>query len=87
MSDSLEFTTTIINPEWMPSWAVIEVPGSKQFFGHGKSVKANTTVDGVAVASALMPTGAGDHFISVSAALRKQLGKGPGDSVDVRIER
>jgi len=87
MADALQFTATIINPEWMPSWSVIEVPGSKQFFGHGKSVKANATVDGVPVTSALMPTGQGDHFISVSATLRAKLGKGVGDEVAVRIER
>ena len=87
MPDLLEFTATIVNPEWMPSWAVVEVPDSQAFFGHGKSVRADTTVDGVAVTSALMPTGQGHHFISVSAALRKKLGKGVGDRVQVRIAR
>ncbi|GAB3297217.1 DUF1905 domain-containing protein [Pseudoclavibacter terrae] len=87
MTDKLVFTGEIVNPEWMPSWSVIEVPGSKDFFGTGKSVKADTTVDGVVVTSALMPTGQGDHFISVSAALRKKLKKDVGDSVDVVIGR
>jgi hypothetical protein len=85
--DLLEFTATIVNPEWMPSWAVVEVPDSQAFFGHGKSVRADTTVDGVTVTSALMPTGQGHHFISVSAALRKKLGKDVGDQVQVRIAR
>ncbi len=87
MSDTLAFTGTIVNPEWMPTWAVIEVLGSQDFFGHGKSVKANATVDGIEVTSALMPSGQGHHFISVSAALRKKLGKGVGDEVDVRISK
>ncbi|MHA6667452.1 DUF1905 domain-containing protein [Homoserinimonas sp. A447] len=87
MPDTLTFSSTIVNPEWMPSWAVIEVPESEAFFGHGKSVRADTTVDGVAVTSALMPSGRGHHFISVSAALRKKLDKGVGDQVEVRIER
>ena len=87
MSEQLDFTGTIVNPEWMPTWSVIEVPGSQDFFGHGKSVKANTTVNGIEVTSALMPTGQGYHFISVSAALRKKLGKGVGDSVHVIIRR
>ncbi|PPF33588.1 DUF1905 domain-containing protein [Pseudoclavibacter sp. AY1H1] len=87
MTDKLVFSGEIVNPEWMPSWSVIEVPGSKEFFGTGKSVKADTTVDGVAVTSALMPTGQGDHFISVSAALRKKLKKDVGDRVDVVIGR
>ncbi|MEH6781311.1 MAG: DUF1905 domain-containing protein [Rhodoglobus sp.] len=87
MTEKLTFTGTIVNPEWMPSWSVIEVPGSKDFFGTGKSVKAKTTVDGIAVTSALMPTGQGDHFVSVSAALRKKLKKDVGDEVNVHIER
>lgn len=87
MSDELTFRSTIVNPEWMPAWSVIEVPGSQDFFGTGKSVKADTTVDGVAVTSALMPTGQGHHFISVSAALRKKLGKEVGDEVEVRMRR
>lgn len=87
MLDALAFTSTIVNPGWMPSWSVIEVPGSEAFFGTGKAVKANATVDGVAVTSALMPTGQGHHFISVSAALRKKLGKGVGDEVQVQISR
>ena len=87
MSEQLTFTGTIVNPEWMPTWSVVEVPGSHDFFGHGKSVKANTTLDGIEVTSALMPSGQGHHFISVSAALRKRLAKGVGDEVQVVITR
>lgn len=87
MSDVLAFTGTIVNPAWMPTWSVVEVPGSQDFFGHGKSVKAGITLDGVEVTSALMPSGQGYHFVSVSAALRKKLGKGVGDAVEVRITK
>ncbi|MEO7146469.1 MAG: DUF1905 domain-containing protein [Terrimesophilobacter sp.] len=76
-----------MNPDWMPTWFVIEVPGSQDFFGTGKSVRANATVDGVHVTSALMPTGQGHHFISLSAVLRKKLGKDVGDEVKVRIAK
>ena len=85
--DTLAYTASIENPAWMPTWAVVEVPGSKDFFGTGNSVKAAVTLDGVPVTSALMPTGLGHHFISVSAALRKKLGKDVGDEVEVRIAR
>ena len=85
MSDTLRFIGTIIHPHWMPTWSVIEVPDSQEFFGTGKSVKPQTTVDGLPVPSALMPSGQGYHFISVSAALRKKLSKDVGDSVEVVI--
>ena len=87
MSDILAFTAAIVHPDWMPTWSVVQVPGSEEFFGVGKSVKADTTLDGVAVTAALMPSGRGYHFISVSAALRKKLGKDVGDDVAVVIKR
>lgn len=87
MADVLEFTGTIVHPEWMPTWSVVEVPGSTEFFGTGSSVRADATLDGVAVTSALMPSGQGFHFISVSKALAKKLGKGVGDAVAVRVAR
>ena len=81
------FTGRIVNPEWMPSWTVIEVPGSNELLGTGTSAKVEATVDGIPLTSALMPTGQGYHFISVSAALRKKLGKGLGDEVVVHIAK
>ena len=86
-TDSLDFTAPIVNPTWMPSWTVIEVPGSKAFLGTGNSIRVTGTVDGVAIPAALMPTGQGDHFISLSKAFRKQLGKDVGAQVVVHIER
>ena len=80
-------TGRIVNPEWMPAWAVIEVPGSNELLGTGKAAKVEATVDGIPITSALMPTGQGRHFISVSAALRKKLGKDVGDEVVVHLAR
>ena len=61
------------------------MPGSKAFLGTGTSIRVSGTVDGVPIPAALMPTGQGDHFISVSKAMRAQLGKDVGEAVDVRI--
>ena len=79
------FSGAIVDPEWMPGWRVIEIPGSEDLFGTGKSVKVEGTVDDVPFSSGLMPTGRGFHFLSVSAALRKKLGKGVGDPVEVHL--
>lgn len=87
MTDSLDFIGTIVNPDWMPSWTVVEVPGSKAFLGTGNSKRVTGTVDDIAIPAALMPTGGGDHFISLSKAYRAQLGKAVGDNVAVHIER
>lgn len=77
----------IVDPEWMPGWCVIEIPGSQELLGTGKSVKVEGTVDDVPFSIGLMPTGRGMHFLNVSAALRKKLGKGVGDPVEVHLTR
>ncbi|MCU1447501.1 DUF1905 domain-containing protein [Cryobacterium sp.] len=66
-------------------WSCVEVPGSVEFFGTGKAVKVVSRVDAEPLTVALMPTGSGGHMISISAKLRKKLGKEIGDAVTVRL--
>lgn len=66
-------------------WSCVEVPGSVDAFGTGKSVKVVATVDGQPWTGGLMPTGTGGHMLSVSAKLRTTLDKEIGDEVTVRI--
>lgn len=69
-------------------WSYVEVPGSIELFGTGKSVRVDATVDGIEVLNmGLMPTGVGGHMLSISAKLRKRLGKDIGDNVDVHLSR
>jgi hypothetical protein len=69
-------------------WSCVEMPGSAEFFGTGKTVRVDATVDGVEVPNVgLMPTGTGGHMLSVSAKLRKRLGKEIGDAVEVHLTR
>lgn len=66
-------------------WSCVEVPDSKELFGTGKAVKVAASIDGEPVAVALMPTGMGGHMLSISAKLRKKIGKDVGDEVAVTI--
>ncbi len=66
-------------------WSCVEVPGSVELFGTGKAVKVVATVDGEPVTAGLMPTGSGGHMLSISAKLRKKLGKDVGDDVTVHL--
>ncbi len=61
------------------------MPDSVQYFGTGGSVKVVATVDGLPITAAFMPTGTGGHMHSISAKLRKKLGKEIGDVMDVNI--
>jgi hypothetical protein len=69
-------------------WSAIEVPKSAAAFGSLRSVRVDARVDEVLVENmGLMPTGSGELMLSVSAALRKKLGKDVGDEVHVVILR
>lgn len=66
-------------------WSCVEVPGSVELFGTGKAIKVVGLVDDEPVSLALMPTGSGGHMLSISAKLRKKLGKNVGDDVTVHL--
>lgn len=69
-------------------WSCVEMPGSAEFFGTGKSVKVDATVDAIELKNVgFMPTGTGGHMLSISAKLRKQLDKDIGDEVTVHLKR
>jgi hypothetical protein len=69
-------------------WSCVEMPGSAEFFGTKRAVRVDATIDGVPVSNVgLMVTGTGGHMLSLNAKLRKQLGKGIGDTVTVHLRR
>lgn len=70
------------------TWSCVEVPGSAELFGTRKGVRADVVIDGIPLPNVgLLVTGTGGHMLSVSAALRRRLGKELGDAVTVRLER
>lgn len=66
-------------------WSCVEIPDSVDLLGTGKAVRVVATVDGEALTAGLMPTGSGGHMLSISAKLRKKLGKDIGDTVLVHL--
>ena len=70
------------------TWACVEMPGSAEFFGTGRSVRVDLTVDDVEMPNVgLMATGTGGHMVSLNAAIRRKLGKDIGDMVTVHLTR
>jgi hypothetical protein len=69
-------------------WDCVEMPGSAEFFGTKRSVRVDAMVDDVELDDiGMMVTGRGGHMISLSAPVRKRLGKGIGDEVTVVLRR
>lgn len=70
------------------TWSCVEIPGSAEFFGTGRTVRVDATVDDVTLENVgAMVTGTGGHMVSLSAKVRKALGKDVGDRVSVTITR
>ena len=68
------------------TWSCVEMPGSAELFGTGKSVRVDAIVDGIELPNVgLMVTGTGGHMLSLNAAVRKALGKGIGDTVEITL--
>jgi len=69
-------------------WSCVEIPDSADFFGTGKTVRVDATVDDVALDNVgAMVTGRGGHMLSLSAKVRARLGKDIGDEVHVTVMR
>lgn len=54
-------------------------------FGARGNVPVKSTLDGVEYSGSLMKCGPGPHMLGVLKAIREQIGKGPGDTIDLVV--
>ncbi|MFC0712710.1 DUF1905 domain-containing protein [Cellulomonas biazotea] len=85
-TEQLQFDTTIGVEVKGETWNCVEIPGSAEFFGTGRTVRVDATIDDVVLEDVgAMVTGTGGHMVSLSAKIRQRLGKDVGDPVAVTI--
>lgn len=84
----LTFTATLTQGDVEPGgWVVIVVAKSAEVFGIRGPVKVAGRMDGAPFETTMLPLGDGTHILPVKAALRKAIGKGPGDEVAVELRQ
>lgn len=87
-ADRIAFETRIGVDVKGETWSCVEIPDSAAFFGTGRSVRVDATVDDVTLENVgAMVTGKGGHMLSLSAKVRKSLGKDIGDTVEVVVTK
>lgn len=87
-ADQVTFSTTIGVEVKGETWSCVEIPDSRAFLGTGRTARVDALVDEVLLENVgAMVTGTGGHMVSLSAKVRKALGKEIGDTVQVRITR
>lgn len=88
MSDPIEFDAVIGVEVKGEQWTCVEIPGSAELFATKKAVRVDARVDDVLLENVgAMVTGRGGHMVSLSARVRKALGKDLGDEVHVVVTR
>jgi hypothetical protein len=81
----LAFTAPVRGAMGPRDWTVVIMPNSGELLGTRKPVKVAGTMDGHPFAATLLPMGDGTHLVPIKAALRKAVGKGDGENVDVHL--
>lgn len=88
MTTATEFTATLTQGDVEPGgWVVVVVANSAEIFGTRKPVKVAGVMDGEPFETTMLPLGDGTHILPVKAALRRAIGKGPGDDVAVELRQ
>lgn len=80
------FQATIENASLGGACILFPLDVEREFGTRGR-VPVKATFDGIPYTGSMIKYGAPQHMLGVPKAIRQQIGKGPGDTIEVTIER
>ena len=81
----LAFDAVVERSDATGGWTYVVWPEAARVFGTRGRVKVVGSVDDLPMTTSFMALGDGRHKLPVTGALLRRVGKGPGDTVTVRI--